>query len=143
MGVDDNPIAVHNTEIDIIVSTTDSYDDEILTQQATLKRLYKFQNHYHSLRISVSNIAAITGYHSHKGTLQLILYQHVYQGRLVKLLLHHDTAILNIVLVSDEQVLLNLVNIVNSTETNRIEPKVSRYSMWYNYSIKHRNGKCY
>ncbi|KAL7560352.1 hypothetical protein ACA910_002764 [Epithemia clementina (nom. ined.)] len=54
-----------------------------------------------SLRVAVSNIAALTGYHPYKVLPELLL-QLLYQGRDGQALLQHDAAILGLELVDDD-----------------------------------------
>jgi hypothetical protein len=60
------------------------------------------------LRISASNIAAITGYHPWKNLPELFLYDFVYQGSEGKLLMRKDAALLGLTIVDPDEVLQDL-----------------------------------
>jgi hypothetical protein len=60
------------------------------------------------LRISASNIAAITGYHPWKNLPELFLYDFVYQGTEGKLLMRKDASLLGLTIVDPDKVLEDL-----------------------------------
>jgi hypothetical protein len=67
-----------------------------------------FRTQRHSLRVSASNIAAMTGFHPWKNLPELLLHDLVYQGVQGKDLLRHDAALLGLTLVAPDEVLRQL-----------------------------------
>ena len=70
-------------------------------------KLLEFQFQKHSLRISASNVAAMTGYHPYKNLPELLV-QLVYQGRLGGALLQKDSQLLGLTLVTPQEALNEL-----------------------------------
>jgi hypothetical protein len=68
------------------------------------------------VRISASNVAALTGFHPFKNLPELWL-QLIYQGPLGAACLRHDAALLDLTFASPDQVLLDLAEKVGSTTT--------------------------
>jgi hypothetical protein len=69
--------------------------------------LETFKYSRHSLRLSSSSIAAMTGFHPYTNLAKLFM-DLVYQGYVGQRLLHHDAKLLGIELLSEQQVLLQL-----------------------------------
>ena len=63
-----------------------------------------FQETCHSLRIAASDVAAVTGFHPYRNLPKLYM-DHIYQGRMGMKQLHHDTTLLGISMVSEEEML--------------------------------------
>ncbi|EEC48531.1 predicted protein [Phaeodactylum tricornutum CCAP 1055/1] len=78
---------------------TATLDDDELTRA--------FQHQSHSLRVSASNVAAMTGFHPWKNLPELAMNL-VYQGRLGQALLRKDALLLGLQLTTEEQVLRDL-----------------------------------
>ena len=73
-----------------------------------MERLEAFTRDSHSLRVSVSNIAAMCGFHPWKNLPELFLMNLVYQGSLGQELLRRDSELLGLELISQEERLLDL-----------------------------------
>ena len=69
--------------------------------------LFQFQHQKHSLKLSASEIAALSGFHPFANLPQMLL-NHVYQGPLGGLLQQHDAKLLGLELVSEQEQLLQL-----------------------------------
>jgi hypothetical protein len=74
---------------------------------ADSRRKRNFQHQNHSLRISVSELAACVGYHPFR-TLPKVAMDHVYQGSAGQALLRHDAQLLGLPLISERQALLDI-----------------------------------
>jgi hypothetical protein len=70
-------------------------------------RLLEFQFQKNSLRISASNVAAMTGYHPYKNLPELLL-QLVYQGRWGGALLQKDAQLLGLTMITPQEALNDL-----------------------------------
>jgi hypothetical protein len=73
-----------------------------------------FQGQAHSLRISASEIAALTGFHPYRSLPKTFMDQ-VYQGRAGQELLLHDAKLLGISFVSEDEMLLDLAKKAGSS----------------------------
>jgi|UniRef100_A0A8J9SH23 hypothetical protein len=82
----------------------DEYDTATLDDNA---RTRAFQHQSHSLRVSASNIAAMTGFHPWKNLPELVMNL-VYQGGLGQALLRKDARLLGLQLTTEEDVLHDL-----------------------------------
>jgi hypothetical protein len=71
------------------------------------QQLCHFERQNHSLRVSASNVAAMAGLHPYKNLPELLL-QLVYQGSTGQALLRADSQLLDLELISPDQVLRNL-----------------------------------
>ena len=69
--------------------------------------LREFQYQSHSLRVSASDVAAMTGFHPYKNLPELLM-KLVYQGRLGQALLQADANLLGVEIVSEEESLIEL-----------------------------------
>ena len=71
------------------------------------ERWREFRDKKHSLRISVSSIASVTGFHPFKNLPELLM-DHIYQGSDGRALLYHDASLLGIQIVSEEESLMEI-----------------------------------
>lgn len=87
--------------------------------------LRQFQQSKHGVRLSASNVAAITGFHPYS-CLPKLMMDLIYQGTIGKRLLERDARLLNIQLTSEEQVLLDLANKAGVKEAFKKSVDVSK-----------------
>jgi hypothetical protein len=80
----------------------------------------EFQYQDHSLRINASEISAVTGFHPYR-SLAKVLMSHVYQGRAGQALKDHDANLLGIVMISEDQVLLELAKKAGAETSNALQ----------------------
>ena len=80
-------------------------DERRIEKNALL--LFPFQHQNHSLKLSASEIAALSGFHPFANLPQMLL-NHVYQGHLGGLLQQQDANLLGLELVSEQEQLLQL-----------------------------------
>lgn len=73
------------------------------------ERIAAFRRRNHSLRLSASRIAAMTGFHPYANLPELLMNL-VYQGAVGQELLQHDSTLLGISLKSQEEILLELAS---------------------------------
>lgn len=85
-----------------------------------IDRLRDFQLQSHSFRINVSDVAACAGFHPYR-SLPNLLRTHVYQGYLGQKLLQKDASLLDLNLVSDEQILLELAELAGSATQDALK----------------------
>ena len=90
---------------------TNAHEDEVLQRKRDHRRMLAeaFRTQDHSLRISVSKLAACCGYHPYKSLPELV-QDLVYQGFAGRELLRQDTALLGIELVDTDQQLKDMAN---------------------------------
>lgn len=91
--------------------------DAAMIDHATMQA---FKQRNHSLRVSVSNLAALIGLHPYKDVPELVLSL-VYQGSVGRALLRHDAALLGMVLTTPEEQLQQLARKAGSTTQNALQ----------------------
>jgi hypothetical protein len=79
-----------------------------------------FQQKDHSLRVSASEVAALTGFHPFR-SLPKVLLEHVYQGHEGHELLLHDASLLDITLTSDAEQLLQLAQLAGPSTSQAVQ----------------------
>ena len=90
------------------------------TQKPRSETAVSFQHQEHSLRISVSDIAACAGFHPYKSLVKLVM-DHVYQGSSGQALLRHDSQLLGIALVSEEEALRQIAQQAGASTKQALE----------------------
>ena len=91
-------------------------DGSFVVNDDTWKRFQLLQTH--SLRISVSDVAACSGFHPYKDLVSLFVMDHVYQGAGGNALLEHDTQLLGIQMKSQWEEVQEIAKIAG-TETQK------------------------
>ncbi|GKY97309.1 hypothetical protein MPSEU_000689300 [Mayamaea pseudoterrestris] len=90
-------------------------------------QLESFKRQRHSLRISVSNLAALVGFHPYKQVPELV-QQLVYQGSVGQLLLRQDAELLGLVIVSPQQQLEQVAQKAGSATRQALEQALTKTS---------------
>lgn len=88
-------------------SVTESNNSKTSGAETDIEEILEFRNKKDSLRLSASNVAAMAGFHPFSSLPQLML-QLVYQSRRGQQLLAHDSRLLGVSLVTEEEMLLNI-----------------------------------
>ena len=93
---------------------------EMNTEVEEVPQWKAFQLQKHSLRISVSDLAACVGFNPFKDLPQLAI-DHVYQGTLGQALLRHDAKLLGLRLETEEQLLMEIAQKAGKSTQKALE----------------------